>query len=304
MLTLEALSRTHGGKFFVQPGVDPGESREYWLISQSLQPSAGGAITRSAQIHQSWAMQRQLHRGHLDDYHRYSLIYVTEGRGTFRDSRHEAAIPVEAGDVICVFPGIAHAYGPALGERWNEINVEFSGVIFDSWIGPGLLDPAVPVRRLLPVDYWLGRFHDVVLPLARPDYESRLRDAGRLADLLAEMCDSWRTSHADPEAQWAEQARARLLANRGPLDLVVEGQAFGLGEQAYRKKFKRLCGVTPTSFHARHVIEQACHRLIESDISVKELAYESGFGTPFSFSRRFKQLTGSSPEEYRKKALH
>jgi len=303
MLSLKALSRAHGGKYTHQSGITPGDTREYWLIAQTLQPIPAGAITRSAQIHHSWAMQQQLKAGVLDNFHRYSLIYVTKGCGWFRDERRKDALPVTAGDMLCTFPGIRRAYGPHEGERWNEINVEFSGVIFDAWIGPGLLDPTIPVRRLLPVDYWLRRFHEVVLPLARPGHESSLRDAGRLADLLAEMCDTWQSLHTDPDALWAEQARARLLARVGPLDLAAEGRVFGLGEQAYRKKFKRLCGVTPTAFHARHLIEQACHRLIESDISVKALAFESGFGTPFSFSRRFKQLTGCSPEEYRKKAL-
>jgi AraC-like DNA-binding protein len=303
MPSLKTLARSHGGRYFRQSGVNPADTREYWLIAETLQPVPGGAITRSAQIHDSWAMQRQYQAGVLDTFNRYSLIYVTKGRGWFRDDRHPEPLPVEAGDVICIFPGIAHAYGPEKGERWDEVNVEFCGVIFDAWTGPGLLDPAVPVRKLRPVEYWQRRFHEVVLPLARSGYESRLRDAGRLADLLAEMCDTWGSSQGDPDTLWAEQAKARLLNKIGTLDLIAEGLAFGLGEQAYRKKFKRLCGVTPTAFHARHLIEQACHRLIESDISVKGLAYESGFGTPFSFSRRFKQLTGCSPEEYRRKAL-
>lgn len=303
MVSLKALSRAHGGKYIRQAGIRPGEKREYWLITQTLNPVTAGEITRSAQIHKSWAMRRQLLAGVLDNYHAYSLIYVIKGRGWFRDDHHKQALPVEAGSVLCTFPGIGRAYGPPEGERWNEINIEFSGVIFDGWVGPGLLDPTFPVRRLLPVDYWLRRFHEVVLPLARPGYESRLRDAGRLADFLAEMCDTWRTSHADPDTLWAEQARSRLLTKVGPLDLAAEGLTFGLGDQAYRKKFKRLCGVTPTAFYARHQIKFACHRLIESDISVKALAFECGFGTPFSFSRRFKQLTGCSPEEYRKKAM-
>lgn len=303
MLSLKTLSRNHGGKYIRQTGHRPDEKRDYWLISQSLHPIPTGAITRSAQIHQSWAMQRQLESGNLDTFPRYSLIYVTKGRGGFRDDRHKDAIPVAAGDMLCVFPGIPHAYGPPQGERWDEINVEFSGVIFDAWTGPGLLDPAVPVRKLLPVDYWLRRFHDVVLPLANPGYELRLRDAGRLTDFLAEMCDTWRNPQEDRDSSWADQARARLLTQAGQLDLDAEGRAFGLGAQTYRKKFKRLCGVTPTVFHARHLIEHACHRLIESDISIKALAFESGFISPFSFSRRFKQIIGCSPEEYRNKAL-
>ncbi|EIQ01271.1 DNA-binding domain-containing protein, AraC-type [Opitutaceae bacterium TAV1] len=305
---LKTLSRIHGGKYIHQAGFLPGQTRDYWLIAQSLNPSPVGAITRSTQIHESWAHQRELKAGQLDTFSRYSLIYVTKGRGIFRDDRHREALPVAAGDVICVFPGIPHAYGPPESERWDEINVEFSGIIFDAWIGAGLLDPAIPVRHLpQPVDYWLKRFHDVVLPLAAhssgADYT--LRDAGRLTDLLAEICNTWQEPHAKSDLRWIDEARTRLLALApdAPLDLAAEGRAFNLGEQAYRKKFKRLCGVTPNAFRSRHLIEQACHQLIASDVSVKALAFAYGFSTPFSFSRHFKQFTGLSPERYRENAL-
>lgn len=136
MRTLKALSRAHGGKYTVQSGMNPGEIRDYWLIMESFHAPTSGGITRSAQIHRSWAMQQQLAEGAWRTMPVYSLVYVTEGGGCFRDERHKADVPVSAGDVICLFPGIAHAYGPPPGERWNEINVEFSGPVFDAWMGP------------------------------------------------------------------------------------------------------------------------------------------------------------------------
>ena len=75
-----------------------------------------------------------------------------------RYSGETGSQPVRAGDVICLYPGIPHAYGPAGDERWDEVNVEFSGPTFDAWRGPGLLDPEVPIRHLEPIGYRLSRF--------------------------------------------------------------------------------------------------------------------------------------------------
>ncbi|HEY9248652.1 MAG TPA: AraC family transcriptional regulator [Rariglobus sp.] len=271
---------------------------------ESFHGLPAGGLTRSAQIHRSWGMAQ--HR--LENIKRrlkvYSLVYLLEGEGVFSDERGKTDVPIRAGDLLCLFPHVGHVYTPSPGTRWNEINIEFFGPAFDAWMGTGLLDPAEPVRHLTPVGHWLKCFHEIVLPLAKPGREPTLRDTGRLIALIADMCSMWAQPQSDQEIAWAARARAELLAlpPEKPLDLNKAAKTFGLGEQAYRKKFKRLCGVTPTTFRSRHLIEQACHELMGSGRAIKEIAFSLGFTTEFYFFRRFKQITGLSPGEYRRRA--
>ena len=58
--------------------------------------------------------------------------------------------------------------------------------------------------------------------------------------------------------------------------------------------------MSPFAFRSRQQIEAACHELMESHKPIKEIGYELGFGSLFYFSRRFKQITGMTPGEYRK----
>ena len=301
--TLKALSHAHGGKLAVQSGINPGENRDYWLVMESFHALPAGGPTRAARIDRSWGMVEHWREKQFRRLRVFSLVYLIEGEGLFSDERGRTAQPIRAGDLICLFPGIGHAYIPLPGTRWNEINIEFVGPAFDAWTGAGLLDPAEPIRHLAPVDYWLGRFHEVVLPLAKKSRDPSLRDTGRLLDLIAEMCATWAESLADHDVAWANQARADLLAlpPDKSLDLVKIAKSFGLGEQAYRKKFKRLCGVTPTTFRSRHLIELACHELCATNRGIKDIAYSLGFSTEFYFFRRFKQITGVSPGEYRRR---
>ena len=262
-----------------------------------------GGLTRSAQIHRSWGMVKQRMENSFRRLKVFSMIYLLEGEGLFSDERGQTDRPVRAGDLLCLFPGVGHVYSSLPGSRWNEINIEFAGPAFTAWIGTGLLDPAEPIRRLLPVDYWLGRFHDTVLPTARRGHEPTLADTGRLLSLIAEMCSTWTMPPSSQAVEWIHTARAWLLElpPQAPLDLMEAAKALGLGEQAYRKKFKRLCGVTPTTFRSRHLIEQACHELRSTDRGIKDIAYSLGFGTEFYFFRRFRQITGISPGEYRRR---
>ncbi|WP_309384718.1 AraC family transcriptional regulator [Cerasicoccus frondis] len=311
MSILKELSLKHGGKYTAQSGMWGLPPRDYWLIFETFDVIPSGYVGRAAQIHNSWAMRGQVEAGVRRDLQCYSLVFITEGGGTFVDESTKREMPVQKGDLLCLFPGRPHAYEPLKGKSWNEINVEFVGPVFDAWVGVGLLDPNEPVRHLVSsgsdaeISQWLERFYDVLFPLAsRTVSEPNLADAGRMINLIAAMCATWQSNVMNEEVEWANQARKQLL--EAPLeqkpDYVALARTFGLGEQAYRKKFKKLCGVSPFAFRSRQQIEAACHELMSSHKSIKEIGYDLGFGSLFYFSRRFKQVTGMTPGEYRKQA--
>ena len=78
---------------------------------------------------------------------RFTLVLMVSGQGYFRDERG-ASFDVSAGDVILVFPEIAHAYGPQRGSEWTQIYFVFDGPQFQLWRAQGLLNPDRPVLRL------------------------------------------------------------------------------------------------------------------------------------------------------------
>lgn len=50
-------------------------------------------------------------------------------------------------------------------------------------------------------------------------------------------------------------------------------------------------------------ISKACKQLIESDFNISEIAFQSGYKTLSNFNKVFKNITGNSPKEYRKKIV-
>jgi len=86
----------------------------------------------------------------------------------------------------------------------------------------------------------------------------------------------------------------------GPLDHDVIARRTGMSRSALCHYFKRATGRTLTDFINEIRIGHARKLLIETDHSVAEIAYSSGFESLSNFNRHFHDLTGVSPVEFRR----
>jgi len=66
-----------------------------------------------------------------------------------------------------------------------------------------------------------------------------------------------------------------------------------------RHRFRRTFGCSPRQMATRVRISRARGLLIESPMSIKQIAAAVGFESPFYFSLRFKARTKKSPKAFR-----
>lgn len=234
----------------------------------------------------------------------YSLIYMVDVDGYYCDG-NGLQVDLRTGDLVVIFPELAHAYGPKRGQPWNQIYFVFNGPQFDFLRGKGLLNPQRPILHLEPVDYWSQRLEEIAAGEARHTESGAMRAMGRFLHLLCDM------EAADAEARlrpgrdrWFEESQ-RLLSDRGErgwLDPQQVARQVGLNYDNFRKQFALRAGVSPGQFQKRKRIDRACAAIYQGSHGFKELAAELEFCDEFHFSKAFKQVTGLTPSEFRKKA--
>jgi len=67
----------------------------------------------------------------------------------------------------------------------------------------------------------------------------------------------------------------------------------------FQRMFRQVIGETPGSCQRRLRLERAAYLLLQSDRSVTEIAFESGFASHAGFSRAFRKVAGVSPNQFR-----
>lgn len=235
----------------------------------------------------------------------FALVYLLQGQGHFETA--VVSQPVQAGDLMLLFPDVAHRYGPGESQNWSEFYILFDGPVFEQWRNNGLLDPERPIHHLEPVVYWRRRLHSIIEPPTGARQLYPLAGVCKLQQALADVLIAESEGKVNPEdRQWLERACAMLEepAPAEALDWDAIAGELHMSYENFRKRFARLAGLPPSKYRIRRVMEQAAEHLLQSRLTLKEVADLCGFCNEFHFSRRFKQVVGLSPREFRRQLPH
>jgi AraC-like DNA-binding protein len=77
----------------------------------------------------------------------------------------------------------------------------------------------------------------------------------------------------------------------------------GMSESKFSRFFRKATGNTFTDFVNRVRISRACQLLMDTDQQVTHICYEVGFNNVANFNRRFLEIKGMTPTEFRKQSL-
>lgn len=230
----------------------------------------------------------------------YHISYLVEGTGTFGDELGFRRT-VRPGDLVCFFPGVKHFFAPTDNGQWTRFFIAFEGPVFDLWRKEGLLDPRQPVVHLEPVGYWLGRLQGII-DSHQPFWSGRsLIEISRLQEFLAEAyCHRQNNSQLPADKKWLAQICQSIEESLCPsIDLKGTARKAGMSYASFRSRFTRLTGLAPGRYRALRLMAKACHLVVHTHLTGKEIAHTLGFADEFHFSRRFKQITGHAPREFR-----
>lgn len=90
-----------------------------------------------------------------------------------------------------------------------------------------------------------------------------------------------------------------MRASDDPLTLDDLAEMAGLSPFHFARVFRSVTGVPPVEFQTALRFVRAKELLLTSPASVTDICFEVGYGSLGTFSRRFKQIVGITPAEFR-----
>jgi len=264
-------------------------------------------------------------RAALRRYGSFAVMLVRRGTGTWQDGFGES-VAVHTHDLVVVFPGVAHWYGPADGHSWDETYLTFAGPVFELLRADGVLDPARPVAATSAA--WRRRFLDLAAEDSGSAPMSGPEEVLRLAGLLADPSLQWLTMSetarnrpggpigrppgpagafrdADSVARsvpdWVSAARHLLDEHLDePRSVDDVAHAVHVHPDTLRRQFRRTYGMAPAAFRMRQRIAAAQELLrYTPELTNRQVATLVGFADEFHFSHRFRAVVGCSPKAFR-----
>lgn len=138
--------------------------------------------------------------------------------------------------------------------------------------------------------------HGDIEPLSR--LCNGVADLATLHRLIEELCNKIITSN--PYSVYVQKALRFIEENYArPITLENVAELVHLNSSYFSKTFADYVGEGFSKYLSRYRIEKAKEILVSSDILVTEIGPMVGFGDYTAFTRKFKQLTGVSPSDYR-----
>jgi len=83
-------------------------------------------------------------------------------------------------------------------------------------------------------------------------------------------------------------------------DLSAALHEHGMSKRSFFRYWSMIFNVSPRQYMLRQRLESAARLLAEKELSVKDIAEQTGFFDTFHFSRTFKKRYGVSPSNYKR----
>lgn len=125
---------------------------------------------------------------------------------------------------------------------------------------------------------------------------ARFKDVYRT---ICQMVDSKKRSHNTGLRQAVEEFIQQHYADENLSQQMIADE-FGRSANYLSYFFREQTGEKMSTYISNVRIEQASRLLRETDMSVKDIAQQTGFGSDLNFIRVFKKMRGITPGKYRK----
>ena len=251
-------------------------------------------------------------------YHNYyEISFITEGFGKriVADSIEE----FQPGDLVFIGRNIPHVWianKELLSPSKRSLEMVFLQVPIDMFKPELLSIPELKhvanalkqsERGIRITGDTLNQVSNIMLQLPYLDDFERFLQFFRLMDMIGQSHDlvplasvNYKNIHFETKNKRILTIHEYLMKNyRENIDLKQIASLVNMAEGSLCRFFKSIVGITIFEYLNKIKIEFACKLLMDKDLSVLDVAIDSGFNNLSHFNKQFKLITGVPPKDYR-----
>lgn len=267
------------------PGKDNIESKTSFLSVN---------VTGYSELNTTFAIERT----RVDFYIMYPV------NGSFEAEINGKTEKVETGDIMLMYPGDLQRYIKRTNGHFWYYWVHFTGYAAEHILSTCGFSKS-GVYKIGVNDKTLRLFKNLFSDFYGKPVESTYLEvyaAAHLMEILASMKEGLELSRK--KATGTEQkiyASARYINANYAYDLSMDelASAQDMCTGYYSKMFTKYLGVPPSEYLTRLRLQNAGILLVQSNMSIAEIASSVGYSDPLYFSRIFKKHYFMSPTDYR-----
>lgn len=245
------------------------------------------------------------HGGFPLHHHNYIEIeYLAKGKIQHQVNGHQSVFT--PGDCWCVDNRDLHAMTVLEPVEIHNISLDFKGV--PEAVGQMLSTLSFPMIGHIPQEklpLLNELFEDLTFVTTQNTPFSKEKTVGYLLILLSLVAEYSTPLHQKPEQEGYQHIAKALAYIRenyaSPLTLPQVAKTVHLSPNYFSKLFTQMNGYGFLEYLNFVRISKAKELLATTEKGVTYIAYECGFGSFSTFSRAFKNQTGYTPTEYRKR---
>lgn len=222
----------------------------------------------------------------------YNISHLLKGHGWFW-TPEEGMKTFEAGQAVMMRPGMVHDYNGF--DFYMEDFICFAGPIADQLFSSGIIKPGIinigKMRALLPI----------IETASIPDRNSQIKANIALQELIVKLYFENHCGTMNSEDDRIGKLLRELVKSPEKwwtVNEMAEITNFSLNQ--FIRKFTEYTGLTPKKYIDAFKIRMAAEILHDSQETLESAAKKLGYRDPFHLSRRFKEITGVSPADYRR----
>lgn len=232
----------------------------------------------------------------------YQLLAITRGGGILETATCPH-LAVTAGDLFILSPGEWHRFRPDPDTGWDENFVGFDGA-YARHLMHAFFAPSEPILRGAATEETVALIRKIVHHVGDTSPETAPLVFADMITLITRLVLFIRVN-ASSECRSARlkitAAREQIIARAFQrIDFRGMAASLGMSYTVFRRLFQKETGHAPLAYQLLTRINRARVLLQQTDLSVTEIAHQTGFSNVFYFSKMFSKHAGQTPTACRR----